>query len=267
MVKKQEKFPSEGDLIICSVIRVFDHGAFAKLDEYGDKEGFIHISEVASTWIKNIRDFVKVGQRRVAKVMGVHPQKGHIDLSLRRVGEAQRKNKMQEWKRAQKADKLMEMAAEKLGKDLNAAYADVGFKMGEEYGDIYSALEEISVDGEKVLEGLEVPKEWIEPIVSLARENVEIPLIKISGYLDLRSTAPDGVEVIKRALSKAAQIGKKAEEVGIEIRYVGSPRYRITVTAQDYKVAEEEMRIAAERASSELKKVGGSVAFSREAKE
>ena len=59
MVRKRQEIPSENDLVICTITKVFSHGAFAKLDEYGDIEGFIHISEVASAWIKNIRDFVK----------------------------------------------------------------------------------------------------------------------------------------------------------------------------------------------------------------
>jgi len=264
LVRKKEDFPSEGDLVICTVSRVFGHGAFAKLDEYGGKEGFIHISEVASTWIKNIRDFVKEGQRRVAKVTGVNQHKGHIDLSLRRVGEAQRKNKMQEWKRAQKAEKLLEIVAKNLDTDTKTAYKEVGFKLEKEYGDIYSALEEVSTEGEEVLERLGVPKRWIAPLTTIAKENVEVPMIKISGYLDLRSTAPDGVEVIKKALLQVSKRDGNEENIGIEIHSIGSPRYRLTITAPDYKTAEEEMRKAADRAISEIQKMGGKGEFSRE---
>lgn len=63
MVRKREPLPDENELVICTISRVFSHGAFAKLDEYNGREGFIHISEIASTWIKNIRDFVKEGQK------------------------------------------------------------------------------------------------------------------------------------------------------------------------------------------------------------
>ncbi len=250
MVLKREPFPSEGDLVVCTVTKVYPHGAFARLDEYRDRDGYIHISEVASTWIKNIRDFVREGQKTVAKVLAVDRKKGHVDLSLRRVSEAAKKKKMQEWKRAQKAEKLLEMAAKELGKSLEQAYEEVGFKLEEEFGEIYGAFEEISAAGEEALEGLDIPEEWVEPLVKLAKENVSISKVKIHGFVELRSRAPDGVEVIRRALTAAKEVEKEAEGVTLDISYVGAPRYRITVVAYDYKSAEEVLRKAGEKAVS-----------------
>ncbi len=250
MVLKKEPFPSEGDLVVCTVTKVYPHGAFARLDEYRDRDGYIHISEVASTWIKNIRDFVREGQKTVAKVLAVDRKKGHVDLSLRRVSEAAKKKKMQEWKRAQKAEKLLEMAAKELGKSLEQAYEEVGFKLEEEFGEIYGAFEEISAAGEEALEGLDIPEEWVEPLVKLAKENVSISKVKIHGFVELRSRAPDGVEVIRRALTAAKEVEREAEGVTLDISYVGAPRYRITVVAYDYKSAEEVLRKAGEKAVS-----------------
>ncbi|NOZ82410.1 MAG: translation initiation factor IF-2 subunit alpha [Euryarchaeota archaeon] len=248
MVLKRQPFPDEGELVVCTVTKVYPHGAFARLDEYRDRDGYIHISEVASTWIKNIRDFVREGQKTVAKVLAVDRKKGHVDLSLRRVSEAAKKKKMQEWKRAQKAEKLLEMAAKELGKSLEQAYKEVGFKLEEEFGEIYGAFEEISAAGEEALEGIDIPQEWIKPLVKLAQENVSISKVKIHGFVELRSRAPDGVEVIRKALLAAKEAGKDAEGVSLDIAYVGSPRYRITVVAYDYKTAEEVLRRAGETA-------------------
>ncbi len=46
-------------------------------------EGLLHVSEISSSWIRNIRDFVREGQKMVLKVLRVDLEKGHIDLSLR----------------------------------------------------------------------------------------------------------------------------------------------------------------------------------------
>ncbi len=265
MVRKREPLPNENELVICTISRVFSHGAFAKLDEYNGREGFIHISEIASTWIKNIRDFVKEGQKTVAKVLNVDRKKGYVDLSLRRVTDAQRKNKMQEWKRAQKAEKLLELMAKEVGKSLDEAYEEVGFKLEEKYGEIYSGFEEITIEGEKALEGLDIPSEWKEPLIRIVRDNVEIPLVKIRGFLDLRSHLPNGVEVIKKALIKAREYTKKKyKDIELEIRYAGSPRFMINVAAADYKTAEEALRFCAEKAISIVKTKGGKGEFIRE---
>jgi translation initiation factor 2 subunit 1 len=86
LVRKKDPYPSEGDLVICTVTKVSSHGAFVKLDEYGGKDGFIHISEVASIWVKNIRDYVREGQKTVGKVLSVDRTKGHIDLTYQSGG-------------------------------------------------------------------------------------------------------------------------------------------------------------------------------------
>jgi translation initiation factor 2 subunit 1 len=91
-------YPEVGELVIATVKTVKPYGAFVTLDEYGNKEGFIHIGEIATGWIKYIRDHVREGQKVVCKVLRVDPERKHIDLSLKRVNEHQRREKIQEWK-------------------------------------------------------------------------------------------------------------------------------------------------------------------------
>lgn len=264
MVRKRDPFPSEGDLVIATVVKVFSHGAFAKLDEYEGKEGFIHISEVASIWVKNIRDYVREGQKTVAKVLSVDKAKGHIDLSVRRVGDNQRTNKTQEWKRAQKAEKLLELAAREIKKSLDEAYTEVGFVLEERYGEIYTGLEEILIDSEKALVG--VPKKWWPAVERVANENIVLPTVEIEGILELRSTSGDGVLTIKEALKKALEL-QREKETNLDIQYLSPPKYRIHVTAPDYKSAEELMKRSAEKAISFITSHGGEGRFIRDAKQ
>ena len=83
MVRMRKEWPDEGDLVVATVHKVLNYGAFAKLEEYPGKEAFIHISEVSSGWVKNIRDYVRENQKIVAKVLRVNPRKGHVDVSLK----------------------------------------------------------------------------------------------------------------------------------------------------------------------------------------
>jgi len=117
LVIKRSGYPSKGEIVIGTVTRVMDFGAFVSLDEYENKEGLVHISEVAPGWIKDIRDYVKKGQKVVCKVLDVNPKRGHIDLSIKDVNERQRREKIQEWKSEQRAFKWLEIAGEKVGID------------------------------------------------------------------------------------------------------------------------------------------------------
>ncbi len=106
MLLKREGFPEEDELVLCTVTNIFHHGVFVNVEEYG-KGGMIHISEVSPGRIRNIRDFVREGKKVVCKVLRVNEEKGYIDLSLRRVNERQRKEKINEIKQEQKAEKII----------------------------------------------------------------------------------------------------------------------------------------------------------------
>jgi translation initiation factor 2 subunit 1 len=265
VVLKKHELPAENDLVMCTITKVFAHGAFAKLDEYPGKDGFIHISEVASTWIKNIRDFVKEGQKTVAKVLSVDRAKGHIDLSVRRVSEAQRKNKIQEWKRAQKSDKLLEIAATEINKTLDQAYKEAGFALEEKYGDIYTGLEELTISGKSAIKDLNISSEWAEHLIKVANENITLPTVNITGYLDLKCHLPNGIDVIKEALIFARD-SDYGEGIRVETRFIKSPRFSVNVTAPEYKEAEETLKLCADRAINRIKELGGEGTFNREQK-
>lgn len=114
MAERKPEYPEGGDLVIATIETVTDYGAYAKLDEY-DKRGLLHVSEISSSWIRNIRDFVREGQKMVLKVLRVDPEKGHVDLSLRRVNKRERIEKVMQWKKERKADALLKGVSEKLG--------------------------------------------------------------------------------------------------------------------------------------------------------
>ena len=71
--------PEEGEYIIGRVKEVKDFGANLELLEYSEQKAFVHISEVASGWVKYIRDFIREGQMVVAKVTKVKKGSNIVD--------------------------------------------------------------------------------------------------------------------------------------------------------------------------------------------
>jgi len=256
---QSEGWPEPGELVVCTVDQVVDFGAFVILDEYKDKRGLIHISEVASGWIKYIRDHVREGQKIVCKVLNVDPSRHHIDLSLKDVNEHQRRDKIQAWKADQKAGKWLQMAYE--GEEEHLVEVTANLVKG--YGSLYNAMEDAAVSGIDALAEAGLSPEDAKKVLAISQENVKIPYVEITGYVDLTSPASDGVEQIKKALKKAAKT--KTDEVTLEVQYVGAPRYRIHITAPDYKLAEGELRKAAQAAIKFIEKQGGEGTFHRQA--
>ena len=266
-----DEWPERDELVICTVKKVQNFGAFVSLDEYEGKEGLIHISEISHGWVRNIREFVREGQRLVCKVLSVDRRRGHIDLSLRRVGAEQRRAKIREWKNEESAKKWLALAASqaKIG---DAERKQAEEKMRSTYGSLHDAFEEIVRRGKAVLHELNIPAEFADAIYKIAVANVHLPKVKISGFVELKCPLPNGVEVVKNALLEAENAVKakyegkgEEEEVKAECLYVGAPRYEIRVTAPDYKKAEAALREAAKTAIEIVKKSGGEGEFHRSA--
>ena len=254
-------FPENGELVVCTVKSVKNFGAFVSLDEYDDKEGFVHVRDVATGWVKYIRDFVREGQKVVCKVLGVDSSKGHIDLSLKAVNDHQKREKIQQWKNEKKAEKLVEIVAERMDISVDKAYDMFGNELLEDYESLYDALESAVADTDAFLE--DYSGEWIDTFMEVANENVAAPSVQIDGILEMTSSAPNGMELVRNALLKGMAAADGADA---EITCVGCPRYRVVVKAPEYKEAEEIMKDISNAAISDLVSNGGVASLKRESK-
>jgi translation initiation factor 2 subunit 1 len=257
------EWPEPGELVVGTVDEIADFGVFVDMEGY-EHRGLVHISEVASGWIKNVRDHVSVGRTVVAKVLEVDESAQQVDLSLKDVNEHQRKQTIQKWKNQQKADKWMELAfGEDHGRD------DVVEALSVEYESLYEAFEEAAIHGMDALDDVDLDDEAAQAVVQTARENVSVPYVNVTGYVDIRSPGSDGVDDVKEALRAAAGEGdhEVPEEVELEVSYVGAPEYRIEVQAPDYKTAEAELEAAAARAKTAIEDLGGTAEYHRERNE
>lgn len=262
MVLRRKSLPDVGELVVGTIVKVFDYGAYVTLDEYGGLEAYLPWSEVSSRWIRNIKDYLKEGQKVVGKVIRVNKTKKHVDISLKRVTEGERRRKILEWKRAVKADKILEIAAERLGKTKEEAYEEAGWKLEDYYGEIYVGLEEAVIRGIEALTEAGVPEEWAKVLKELADKHITIKKVKVKGTFTIQVLKPNGVEIIKEALTKALK--ETPSDVNARIYTIGAPRYVVEVTATDYKLAEKVLSKIVKTVNDVIKKHGGVVEFVRE---
>ena len=257
---KRKEYPEEGEFIVGTVTKVQNYGAFVTLDEYQDREGFVHIAEIASGWVKRIRNHIKEKQKVVCKVMSVDESKGHVDLSLKRVNEHQKREKIKEWKNNKKAARLFEMLADQINKTIDECWDEFGSDLVQQYGSLYTAFEEAAYDPE-ILENDGFSGYWVSELNQIAKDNIAIQFVDIKGYLDIKSFEPDGVNHIRNALHSGEET--EYDDVNIEIHYIGAPHYSIIVEAPDYKIAEEELKKAVDRVEHIITSHNGEMTFHR----
>lgn len=225
--------------MICKISKINPHSAFAYLDEYGI-EGMIHISEVSSGWVRDIRLFVKSGQTAVAKVIRVDGD--HISLSLKRVDRKQENNKIKEYRLNQRAEKMLQLAAEALKKTLDMAYEEVGFALQESFGSLYEGFK-VSISNPHALRDKGIPEKWVEQIKSIAEKSIVQKEFEFRARLHIKTYKEGGISIIKTLLAGA-------EKEGLEVKYIAAPEYLAKYSSMNAKKGGREFAEKLERLRS-----------------
>ena len=249
----RKELPEVGDLVVVTIREVKNFGASVKLDEYPGKEGFIHIAEVATGWVKHIRDYLREGQRTVCKVLGVNQSRGYVDLSLKRVNDHQKREKISEWKNDQKSEKLLEIVAKSLKKTPEECDKEFADELRQTYGTLYNAFEDASSNENWMPD---VRAKWTNAMIKVARENINTPYVKINGMIEAYSVAGNGVESVRETIVQGML-------PGVTIQYAGAPKYRLVVTEKDYKTAEDLLKKSVQSITDAAKKNSVSLEFTR----
>jgi translation initiation factor 2 subunit 1 len=244
--------PDRGEIVLCTVREITPHGIYVDLDEYNNMNGFLHISEISTGWVRNIDRVAKVDQKLVLKVIRAERSRREVDLSLRQVTNEEKRNKLIEWKQNERATTIMGTVKKKLALG-DVQFNEIVAKLEKEHGSLYDALEAASKKGEKALVALEIPEAIGKEIVDAAKEKITSPKYEVGAIVEISSNASDGIQQIKEALDAAVGASSTAE---IRVSYVGAPRYRLRVIADDYKQADKVMNSALEQIQEEIGKHG-----------
>lgn len=259
MTTEMQELPEVGEIVIATITKLSDHGAYVTLDEYNNIQGFLHISEIAPGWVRNVGKYVKDGEKKVLLVKKVRPDRAEIDLSLKQISKDQRKKKLLEVKRYEKGKTIIQNVKEvaELSQKEEEKLEEAIFS---KYDSVYDAFLDVARKGVSVLSDLQLPKKTISAIEEVSSK-IRLPSVEIRGILEITNSKSDGVEIIKKILSDAA---KKDSESKVEITYVGAPKYRITVSATDFKSAEKALKPIIENIQDATEKQKGTFQFIRE---
>ncbi len=258
-ISETKKLPEIGEIVIVTVKEVTGHGAYVTLDEYDNLTAFLHISEIATGWIRNIERYVKPKQKTVLKVIRVNQARSEVDLSLKQVTGEEKKSKVIEVKKDEKGSAFMDIIKTKLGYDQNTIQ-EISDKLTRKYDFIYDAFEAVAVKGTEILSNMDLKPEVIEAIEHESKK-IQIPHIEVRALLEIIVKKGNGIDVIKNILTSVEGSKNNAKT---DITYVGAPKYRITVTAENFKIAEKVLNQVIEKVKNNIEKNGGSFKFTRE---
>jgi len=259
MTTEVHELPEVGDIVIATVKEVMPQGAYVTLDEYGGITGFLHISEIATGWIRNIERYVKPKQKAVLKVIRVNKVRAEVDLSLKQVGGEEKKAKLMEAKKDEKTNAFLDLIKEKckLTDVQLKKYIDV---LSEKYPILYDVFELVAKKGIKEIEDVDLPQE-IKATIEEVCSKIPIPSVEVRGIMEITCRKANGIEIIKETLMNAEESKSGAN---ISISYIGAPKYRLMVNAENFKVAEKALNAVVQKIQEGIEKNGGTFKFVRE---
>jgi translation initiation factor 2 subunit 1 len=216
-------------------------------------KGFLHRSEVATGRIRRIGRFIRVGQKDVLKVIRLNRERREVNLSLKQITKQEKKDKLIEVKHYDKAQNIIEMTRN--GLKLSQSESDNYQSILEDHFDtLYKAMEDLSQEGSKVISDLGLPKTYIDYIEEIAKEKISPTKVAIKTIMEVSSPLPNGIDIVKEALSSAEK--KAASNTAVTISYLSAPKYRLVVEAVDYKEAEKILKSIVDVVQDQMKKRG-----------
>ena len=252
-----QEMPEQGEIVLATVTKVMDHGAYVTLDEYDSLQGFLHVSEIAPGWIRSVNRFVKNGEKKVLLVKKVNPQRGDIDLSLKQVSKDQKKQKLKEVKKFEKGKTLLQNVQEKAKLEDNEI-EKLEDSIYSKYDSVYDAFIEIGRNGIDSVKELKIPKKTASVIEEICSK-IKLPSVEIRGIMEITNSKSDGIEIIKKTL-----LDELKKDSTIDITYLGAPKYRLSITSEDFKSAEKSLKPIISDIQSNIEKKKGTFKFTRE---
>lgn len=234
LMSQRLDIPEKNSLVLIEITKIAKHGLYCKLKEFEGITAYCHISEIAGTFIRNIRNHVKVGQNSVAKVLRVDYGTKQVDVSLKRVNDSHKREKLQEYKRQNAAIAIINLIAKKMSKSEDQIRDDIEPLFLNMFGNLYSGFEEVAATEGQIVEEMDIADDLKEAIVAVAAMSIQISTVTVTSNLGVRSFAPDGVRHVRELLVAAEATANQFEEVESEITTIGAPQYRVHLEGRSY---------------------------------
>ncbi|OLS23308.1 MAG: Translation initiation factor 2 subunit alpha [Candidatus Heimdallarchaeota archaeon LC_2] len=233
-VLSRKSLPESQDLVIGVVSKIQRHGVYITLKEFDNLIGYCHISEVAGAWIRNIRNFVRLDQTVVAKVLRVQEDTGQVDISLKRVSDGQKREKSLQYKRQNASLAMIKIIGEKSNLAALEVREIIEDQFTEFFGSLYDGFEEIVAVGLESISDFTIDDELKNIILEVAEASIQITTVTFTINLRIRSYASDGIVHIRKLLEVAQKAADEFPDVKNEITTIGAPTYRIYLEGLSY---------------------------------
>jgi translation initiation factor 2 subunit 1 len=236
--------PRQGERVIATVSKITNFGAYCRLPEYNDVEAFLPIREISSGWIKNIREYIHEGQKLVCLVNSLDREKDTIDVSLKRVSPKDSKDKIRSYNLEKRLVALFLQALKKTGEVQNKETLTA--LVSSEFSTYTNMVQNATANTPAFVQS-KLPKKVKDAIIKSLEANKKQKRYIVS-YIATISTYNT-----ESGASELRELMGKIKGLGIDVGYIGAPKYKLFSEGTDYADAESKITAAKELIESKIK--------------
>ncbi len=252
-VEEEVELPEIGELVVATVTRVTRYGAYLRLEDY-DCDGFLHISEISSRWIRRVGDILRVRQKIVVKVLRVDERTRSADVSLKDVPPSDRRKVMRDWKKNIRGETYLKEYSEK---------ADIGLEELEEllsgildkYSNLYDSLERIVVEP-SIIDKPELSQEIRKDILEFLSKRIKPRKYEFRAIIEVVFKGKGGVYRLREALDKVKE-AIEDEDLEAMILSTGAPRYLVCMSSYKPELLKRHAENIISSGLKSVEKMGG----------
>ncbi len=234
MLYTKDGFPEVNEIVLCKVTKIYGNTTFVYIPEY-EKDGVLTISEIAPGRIRNLRDHVIEGKEIICKVLRVDEKQNRIDVSLRRVNLTKKKEKQEQIKKEEYANRIYEDVAKEIGTTKDKLFEKTYEPIFEEYETVFEALYEIMLDNKKI-DMFQIPENEKKAFIKIINERIKPEEIELKKKFHLKSYDENGIDMIKKIITESL---KPLNHNKIKIIYLAAGEYEIKITHDEMKLADK----------------------------
>ena len=113
-----------GSTVEGTIVKLAEYGAIVRLQ--GGKTGLIHISEIADTFVRDVKDYFKEHDRVRVKILSIN-NKGRYELSTKNIEQPEQETPREKKKPTEREPEAINLGPEH-GDDLHHGHAHAGFE-------------------------------------------------------------------------------------------------------------------------------------------
>lgn len=255
----ENQYPEVNDLVMVTVKRIAEMGAYVSLMEYNNIEGMVLLSELSRRRIRSVQRLIRVGKMEVVVVLRVDKDKGYIDLSKRRVGPEEAEKFEEKYNKSKTVHSILRHVAEKHDMELEILYQKVGWPLYKKFGHAFEAFKIALNEPEKVWEALpDLLDDTIKAdIMQIIVRRLTPQKLKIRSDVEVACFDYEGVDAVKRALMAGEAVS--TEEIQIKAKLVAPPLYVLMTQCMEKSKGLELMNSAIEAIESSIKAANGQI--------